>query len=212
MPYDEGVIKYELDFQAAPSPDPVLIEEINNWRTLLHQMDVIGQDPERYGGLGFGNVSCRMPGQNGNQFIVTGTQTGHIHSLPAEQYCVVNQCDVSRNYLSAQGEVKPSSEAITHGAIYQYAPAINVVMHVHCPEIWRCRDALRLPKTSDDVAYGTPELAREIKLLFEAGALDKTQLLVVPGHEDGVISFGETAEHAGHEIIKILASAIQNFK
>ncbi|MCG8673351.1 MAG: hypothetical protein MI867_28435, partial [Pseudomonadales bacterium] len=83
---------------------------------------------------------------------------------------------------------------------------------VHCPEIWRCHEMLRLPHSSEDVRYGTPELAAEIKAMMEEGAFDNCQLMVIPGHEDGVISFGATAEQAGHEVVKVLASAIQNFK
>lgn len=211
MPYDEGVIKYQLDFQPGVEPAFADIEEINNWRTLLHQMELIGQNPDRYGGLGYGNISCRHPREL-ERFIVSGTQTGHIHQLTPSGYCTVSECDVVGNHLVASGPVKPSSEAITHGALYQYADDIKVVIHVHCPEIWRCRAALRVPCTGEETRYGTPELAAEIKELFEQGAFEKQQLLVIPGHEDGVLAFGGTAEHAGHEIIKILASAIQNFK
>ena len=209
---DEGVIKYQLDYSESAAPDSGLIEDINNWRTLLFQMGLIGQDPNRYGGFGYGNISCRIPDVDGDRFIVSGTQTGHLNQLTSDQFCTVTQCDVEGNHLIASGPVKPSSEAITHGAIYQYQHNINVVIHVHCPEIWRCHEMLRLPHSSDDVGYGTPELAAEIKAMMTEGVFDDCQLLVIPGHEDGVISFGATAEQAGHEIVKVLASAIQNFK
>ena len=173
-------------------------------------MQLIGQDNNRYGGLGYGNISCRVPGTD--QFIVTGTQTGAEPQLDPDDYCVVTACDVEANALSAKGKLKPSSEAITHGAIYQYDPGVNVVIHVHCPEIWRCADALRLQKTGDQTAYGTPELAHEIKALFAENRFTREALFIIPGHEDGVIAFGETAEQAGHQIVTILASAIQNFK
>ena len=212
MPHDEGVIKYHLNFEVAAPPDYSSIEDINNWRTLLHQMQLMGQDPQRYGGLGFGNISCRLPARQGKGFIVSGTQTGGLHQLKPEHYCLVTDWDVARNQLWAAGAVRPSSEAITHGAIYDLADDINVVIHVHCPEIWQCAGSLRLPVTGPDTAYGTPALAQEIKDLNDSGAFLKSRLVVVPGHQDGVISFGSTAEHAGHEIVKTLASAIQNFK
>lgn len=209
---DEGVIKYQLDYSESTAPEPALIEDISNWRTLLFQMGLIGQDPDRYGGLGYGNISCRIPESDNHQFIVSGTQTGHLNQLTPEHFCTVTHCDVEGNHLIASGPVKPSSEAITHGAIYQYKSDANVVIHVHCPEIWRCHEMLRLPHSSEDVRYGTPELAAEIKAMMEEGAFDNCQLMVIPGHEDGVISFGATAEQAGHEVVKVLASAIQNFK
>lgn len=212
MPHDEGVIKYHLNFELAEPPAFALVEEINYWRTLLHQMQLIGQDPGRYGGLGFGNISCRLPEALGKGFLITGTQTGHIHQLQPEHYCKVTDWDVATNQLWAYGQVQPSSEAITHGGIYDLASDIRVVIHIHCPEIWRCVESLRLPATGKDTAYGTPQLADEITALYRAGSWTGAGLLVIPGHEDGVISFATTAEHAGHEIIKTLAAAIQNFK
>ena len=210
MTDEEGVIKYLLNFVQAKPPAPEDILEINNWRTLLYQMQLIGQDDSRYGGLGYGNISCRVFGTD--HFIVTGTQTGSKPRLVASDYCVVSECDVEANRLTANGQLKPSSEAITHGAIYQFDANTNVVMHVHCPEIWRCADALRLPKTGEATAYGTPELAREIKALFSANCFTHETLFVIPGHKDGVVAFGENAEQAGHQIIATLACAIQNFK
>lgn len=212
MPHDEGVIKYHLNFETGEPPIPSLIEDINTWRTLLHQMQLIGQDPGRYGGLGFGNISCRLPHGMGKGFVVSGTQTGHIHLLGADDYCLVTDWDVAGNQLWARGPVQPSSEAITHGAIYDLADEIMAVIHVHSPEIWRCAQSLRLPCTDQDTAYGTPQLSAEIAALYRAKAFAKSRLVVIPGHEDGVISFGASAEQAGHEIIKTLAAAIQNFK
>lgn len=211
MPQDEGVIKYNLVFDMGDAPRSADIEDINNWRTLLHQMQLIGQDVNRYGGLGFGNISCRRPG-NPNHFIVSGTQTGGIHLLKAEHYCTITQCDIHHNKVKAFGLIRPSSEAVSHGVLYQLSADINVVIHVHCPEIWQCADSLRLPKTGPQTPYGTAELANEISRLYAAGAFAKQHIVVVPGHEDGVIAFGSTAEHAGHQIVKTLASAIQNFK
>ncbi|MDX1694564.1 MAG: class II aldolase/adducin family protein [Ketobacteraceae bacterium] len=213
MPHEEeGVIKYHLNFEAGEPPSPLLIEDINNWRTLLHQMQLMGQDPQRYGGLGFGNISCRLPDREGKGFVVSGTQTGHLHQLEPEHYCTVTDWDIAANQLWARGAMQPSSEAITHGAIYDLSDEICVVIHVHSPEIWQCAGSLRLSQTGTETGYGTPQLAREIRELYESGALEKSRLVVIPGHLDGVISFGATAEHAGHEIVKTLASAIQNFK
>ncbi len=67
MAQQEGVIKFELWFiQTAPLPKEVL-REINAWRHLLYLTQLIGRDPARYEGYGFGNTptSCsgiRAPG------------------------------------------------------------------------------------------------------------------------------------------------------
>jgi ribulose-5-phosphate 4-epimerase/fuculose-1-phosphate aldolase len=153
-----------------------------------------------------------LPAREGKGFIVSGTQTGGIHQLRPEHYCVVTDWDVAGNQLWASGPVQPSSEAITHAAIYDLSDDIQVVIHVHCPEIWQCAASLALPCSQPETAYGTPELAEEVRQLYQSDAFHKHRLLVIPGHQDGVITFGKTAEHAGHEIVSQLASAIQNFK
>ncbi len=58
---EEGVIKFDLRFT---SDAPVSLEsftDLNRWRRLLWEQALIGQDPARYGGYGFGNVSQRLP-------------------------------------------------------------------------------------------------------------------------------------------------------
>ena len=44
----EGVIQYQLDFTAGPSPDFEQINELNAWRRILYLLHLIGQDPDRY--------------------------------------------------------------------------------------------------------------------------------------------------------------------
>jgi hypothetical protein len=33
---------------------------LNAWRKIMYMTALIGQDPARYGGYGFGNISCRL--------------------------------------------------------------------------------------------------------------------------------------------------------
>ena len=60
----------------------------------------------------------------------------------------------------------PTIERIDdYGAVYDLSPSIRFVFHVHSPTIWRSRAQLRLPETSPDIDYGTPEMAAAISTL-----------------------------------------------
>jgi hypothetical protein len=83
MNEQEGVIKYELEHQQMPMTETFSIKEISAWRAILFRLGLLGQDPDRYDNLGFGNISHRVKPQS-NQFIISGTQTGHIEYLCPE--------------------------------------------------------------------------------------------------------------------------------
>ena len=88
----EGVIKYLLEFDRRAIADDISIESLDQWRHVLFNLALIGQDPARYGGLGFGNISFRIPGSN-DAFLISGSQTGHLPYLNREHYAVVTECD-----------------------------------------------------------------------------------------------------------------------
>ena len=56
----EGVIKYTIEHSAAPPLPASDLAALNAWRKILNQLALIGQDPARYDGIGFGNISCRL--------------------------------------------------------------------------------------------------------------------------------------------------------
>lgn len=207
MAEPEGVIKYQLTHSDQPIDcAPTLIAALNVWRSILVKLGLIGQNPERYDGLGFGNMSHR----NGvaGEFLITGTQTGHLECLKPNHYCLVKAINLERNTIDSQGLSQPSSEALTHASIYQNQPACQAVIHIHNPEIWQHSQPLALPQTSADIAYGTPEMAHEVKGLFKSEAFAKNQIFTMAGHEDGVVAFGESLEQAGLALIKHLARAL----
>ena len=85
----EGVIKFELDYATGPGPRASDIASLNGWREILFMLRLIGQDPRRYGGLGYGNLSQREvpgPGERAALFVITGTQTGGLATLRPEHY------------------------------------------------------------------------------------------------------------------------------
>jgi len=80
MSTQEGVIKYRCDFTPAPPLPYEELRELNVWRRLMFLTRLIGQDPDRYGGYGYGNISRRLDAtarsKGQHPFIITGSQTG----------------------------------------------------------------------------------------------------------------------------------------
>lgn len=203
----EGVVKFRFEMAAAPPADAPCLRRLNAWRTLLRRLGVLGRDPARYGGYGFGNVSHRAkaaaPG-----FFVSASQTGHLESLGPADWVEVEECDPERNFLRARGLASPSAEAMTHAAVYAQDPRIRCVLHGHSPEIFAAAERLGLPKTGAEVAYGTPAMAREVARLFRHGPVARQGLFVMAGHEDGVVAFGPSAGAAGRRLVAALARAL----
>ncbi len=201
MPEAEGVIKYQLDFKQA---GPVMqdLRELNVWRSILFGLGLIGQDDDRYQGYGFGNLSMRDP-LLASRFIISGTQTGHLAQLLPEHYVQVEHCDIRRNRVVASGPVTPSSEALTHAMIYQLSASIQCVMHVHDPRLWQFALQGKLPATAENVEYGTQAMAEEVLRLQNSGLLSQYQCLVMRGHEDGLVFFGNSIEEAGAVLLDL---------
>lgn len=212
MTEQEGVIKYRLDHRWSDPPETALIRSLNAWRELLRKLGLIGQDPARYAGVGFGNLSRRQVNSQGARapaFLISGTQTSHLARLEPKHYVWVRECDTRHNRILAEGPIHPSSEALTHGAIYAAAPELTYVFHAHCPAIWRHARVLGVALTAADVPYGTPAMAAEVRRLLAAAEVRRSGALAMDGHEDGVISFGPSAEAAGCAMLALLARALE---
>jgi ribulose-5-phosphate 4-epimerase/fuculose-1-phosphate aldolase len=204
----EGVIKYQLQHRIAALPELLPLSEINAWRTVLFRLGLIGQRADKYGGLGFGNLSCRLKGIGDNAFVISGTQTGHLAELDAGHYAIVTAAIPLQNRLESFGLCQPSSEALTHGMVYQQHHSIQAVIHVHSPELWRTTAALKLPHTDLNIAYGTPDMAAAVAELFSSGQLAQAGVFSMLGHEDGVVSFGLSLADAAILLIRRLADAL----
>lgn len=208
MKQQEGVIKYQLNHTHQPISSLCSLADINAWRTIAIRLDLIGQSPERYQNIGFGNISQRIDPHSA-QFIISGTQTGHLKQLSPEHYCLIVKAEPQQNRIQSRGLCKPSSESLTHASVYAQNPAIQAVIHAHSPEIWKHTVALGLPHTGVDISYGTVEMAMAVEQLFQSGKLTQTSLFTLLGHEDGVIAFGRNMEEAAWELIKHLSKAIR---
>lgn len=212
---DEGVVKFDARHSFGRLPvaaDDPRLAALLAWREVMYRLGLVGQDPKRYGGAGYGNVSARLgpfPGRPGERpFLVSGTQTGGRPTLQASDFCVVRRWAVALNQVQSEGPVVPSSESMTHGAIYDLGPEIRFVLHAHCREVWSTATRLGVPTTAPHVDYGTPEMAREVQRLDQACGLREKGLLSMAGHEDGIIAFGRTAAEAGAALTTALARAL----
>ena len=86
---------------------------------------------------------------------------------------------------------------------YNYDQKINAVIHIHNSELWS-KFMNKIPTTKKSVPYGTPEMAYEIGRLFKEDSLKEEKVLVMAGHEDGIISFGNDLEDAFKSLSKLL--------
>jgi ribulose-5-phosphate 4-epimerase/fuculose-1-phosphate aldolase len=104
-------------------------------------------------------------------------------------------CDFKKNWLRYEGSAIPSSESLTHAAIYESDSSVCAVIHCHDLDLWR---ALldRVPTTAKTIAYGTPEMAYEIMRLFKISDVQRREILVMAGHEGGIVAFGKNLEDA----------------
>ncbi len=144
----EGIIKFQLQFTEGPPLGGGTLAEVNAWRRILFLLRLVGRDPERYDGLGYGNISERVgpfpaPATE-RRFIISGTQTGGLEQLGDRHFVTVVECYPEENRLVAEGPIRPSSESLTHGTLYGLDDSLRSVMHVHCPEI-----SASLPGTRD---------------------------------------------------------------
>jgi hypothetical protein len=209
---EEGVIRFDLQFTESEPVAGATIAELNAWRRVLWQLELIGQDPDRYGGFGYGNVSQRIGRANEpagqRRFVISGSQTGKLRELDVDHYSIVNAYDPARNRVEAEGPVKPSSESLTHGVIYDLDPSIRVVLHVHSPDIWQQAAGLQIPVTDPAVEYGTPAMAGEVRRLYRECAAAHSGIFSMGGHEDGIVSFGVSAGEAGSILLRTLSAAV----
>lgn len=203
----EGVIKYRLEHDPSTLSPSIDIGPINGWRSLFFRLGVIGQKPEKYHGLGYGNISQRLiPGQN--SFLISGTQTGHLACLQRQHFAIVESASAKLNTIRSRGPSQPSSEALTHASIYALAPEAKAVIHVHCPEIWHNTRTLDLPCTEADIAYGSIEMTEAVEQLFSSGQLKSLPIFSMLGHEDGIVAFGESLAAAAQTLLTALARAL----
>ncbi len=185
----DGVVKYDFTFNRSKALRRGLIAPIESCRARLYAMGLIGVYDN---GIGYGNISRRA--EEGS-FVITGTQTGHLPKLTPKYYSLVEACDDRNFCLRASGAVKPSSEALTHGTVYELSSEINAVIHIHSMALWKFMldgDYLR----TADVEYGTIEMIEEVIRIYEDIDPLANPIFAMAGHEEGIICFGRDMDEA----------------
>lgn len=203
MSESEGVVKYRLDHRPGPLPPGTATDDLSRWFGRCRELGLIGRDPACYDGLAYGNISRRMA----TGFLVSGTQTGGFDHLGPDDLALVTTYDLEANSLQSRGPARPSSEALTHAVIYRALAAVNAVIHVHAPAIWHQAAPLGLPGTPPDATYGTPAMARAVARLLAADRAIPG-LVVMRGHEDGVLAYGADLDSAGTLLLETRARAL----
>jgi len=207
-PADEGAIRFAYGLSplaGAALPDPVFAE-LRAWRRICRRLGLIGRDPRRYGGLGFGNVSVRDP-VDATRFVISASQTGGARDLRAADLVRINACNLARFWVEAEGRKPPSSETLTHAMVYAADPEVRWILHAHSPDIWRSTARLELPCTDATVPYGTRAMANAVAALL-AGSTARPLVFTTLGHEDGVFACGADARGTGLALIERLADAL----
>lgn len=220
MTIDEGYIKYESHWTEAPLPCAALAAELERWRAPLYDAGLVGHYAHL--NVGYGNLSIRAG--TAGQFVITGTQTGHLARTAAEHYALVTRADSAGNTIWSTGPVRASSEALTHAALYGLSAEIGAVVHVHDARLWK-RHLGKLPTTDASVAYGTPSMAEEFERLWSgtpgqdtppdsAGDAPRSRrgvsfreggLAIMGGHEEGIVSVGRDLAEAARRVLALKA-------
>lgn len=183
---DEGYIKFHCLHTPGPAPEEAGLDLLITVRNRLHKLELIGVLPN---GIGFGNISLRAA----EGFVISASATGQFALAEAGHFSFVERCEIETNTVWCRGPLAASSESMTHWAVYQAAPLIRSVIHVHDQRMWRrMLDSGELC-SDPDAAFGTPELAYSVMSLARG---KRALLLAMPGHEDGILSAGESPEAA----------------
>jgi ribulose-5-phosphate 4-epimerase/fuculose-1-phosphate aldolase len=186
---DEGYVKFIAEHTMSPVIETTHFEELNRARTKLREMGLVGMTSN---GIGFGNLSLRI---KGDEFLISGTATGALPVLGPEGYCLITSFNVNENRVVSTGPVKPSSETMTHGVIYQSCPNANCVIHIHSRAIFDGMIRDKYPATPETAAYGTPDIALAIGKLVNYDTGDEGSI-VLAGHDEGVIVYAAAVERA----------------
>jgi ribulose-5-phosphate 4-epimerase/fuculose-1-phosphate aldolase len=172
------------------------LTELNEYRKKLVELQLIGVDSN---GVSFGNLSIG-DGET-KSFYITGSATGALRELTRADCARVLAYDFERNWVRYDGAAIPSSESLTHAAIYQSDAAAGAVIHCHDSKLWLSL-LNKAPTTSKAAQYGTPQMAREIMRLFKRHDLQRGKILVMAGHEGGIVTFGKDLQEAFEVLLR----------
>jgi L-ribulose-5-phosphate 4-epimerase len=194
----EGYIKFICNFDKVKIDiPPELFNPLNYWRNFLRGKGWIGSYPD---GIGFGNISVRIPGND--NFYISGSATGSLSDLETKHYALVEKCDPGKNVIWCKGMIQASAESMSHYMMYKTIPEAAAVVHIHNRPLWD-KYLNVLPTTAKDISYGTPEMAYELERILILHEMEHKRVVVMGGHEEGIISYGNSVEGAVNAMIDL---------
>ena len=191
---DDGVIKFNHVFIEKSSNIPEKeFSKLELIRREIYNLNLIGAYPN---GIGYGNLSIRYDyndfyKSDCPQFLISGTQTGEKENLDGESYTRVVSYDFCNNKVEVIGPIEASSESLTHASIYSSSKYVKSIIHIHNAKMWSGLLSENYPKIPKHISYGTQEMASYASSIVTNTENNKFQLLVMEGHEEGVIFFHE---------------------
>lgn len=200
----EGIVKYNLDFRNADVEIQQQYHILEKSRKLLYTLGLIGAYED---GLGYGNISQRL--HQSDKFVITSTQTGHLEHLTIDDYALVETIDFDSFKTIACGKSKPSSECITHGAIYALDTRINAVIHIHNLQLWQFMLTNGYLSTND-TPYGTLEMVKDVQAIYERRVPLEDNIFVMKGHKEGIVTFGRDMDEAIQPIFLLIQKVLHS--
>lgn len=195
---DEGYTKFRAHWTQGNVPWTSDLDELDAARTRLHDLGLIGIYAN---GIGFGNVSLRIP--QTDTFVISGTATGAKRTLARNGYCRVTDWCAPSNTVWCRGPIQASSESMSHGAVYRANSAVNAVIHVHSRRLFDFMLTETYPATPADIAFGTPAMAAAIENIVKDFPTPEG-LFVMAGHDEGIMAYGTRIEKPLKLIIQVL--------
>jgi ribulose-5-phosphate 4-epimerase/fuculose-1-phosphate aldolase len=188
----EGVIKFSLVQESQNlTIHQSTLDTLNKVRSHCLKNEYIGVDEN---GLGYGNLSIRL---SKSSFLITSSQTGHLPELGFDEVSEVTGWEFLQNRLNYKGKSQPSSESMTHAAIYQASEEINAIIHIHQELLW-LKLQNGIPTTPATIAYGTPEMAFSVlewtKKSISANNNQDNYAIAMAGHHGGLLFYGKSLE------------------
>ena len=199
MHNEKGYIQFQCNWQASEPPERRVVAPLVGWRDRLHALGLIGVYPD---GIGFGNVSALRPGKG---FVISGTATGSLPTLGPEHFAEVTDYEIAANTLACRGQVRASSESLSHAAVYEADPTVGAVFHIHHLGLWERWYGL-LPTTHPAAEAGTPAMAHAIAALLADPEARARGVFVMGGHREGLMAFGTGPEEAGNRLLQVFAT------
>ncbi len=201
---EKDYTKFNCEWENKESITDETIKDLNDCRNKLYTLGLMGM---KENGVGFGNISIRTKDK---EFIISGTKTGGVEKATTKDYTLVDSYSFEKNYVHCVGEVKASSETLTHAAVYESSEKINAIIHVHNKEMWK-KLLDTIPITDSSTTYGTPELAYDIKnILSKEENLNKSIFLLSNHFDEGVVIFAKDIQSAAEILLNQYNQLTQN--